>query len=144
MAAAVQGIELATRLAISDGIHHFYSLIDTGRAASTLHLFTRDARVTFGPGSPQPGTVEGEAIVAFMEAREKLVSAFTRHSITNIMLEPTSVGAVTARYLMVLYRSDDETRSSIPAFVADVEELWRNGNDGWKIAERLILPAFAR
>lgn len=144
MAAAVQQVELATRLAISDGIHQFYHLIDTGRAASTIGLFTADARLTFGPGSPQPGTIEGEAIAKSMEAREKLTSAFTRHSITNIVLEPRSSDAIAAHYLMVLFRSDDETRSSIPAFVADVEELWQFGDDGWKIAHRLIMPAFFR
>lgn len=151
-----QGVELAIRLTVNDGIHRFYSLVDTGRAASTAAMFASDARLTFGPGSPQPGTIEGAAIASAMAAREKLVSAFTRHSISNIMLEPAGEDRagvetgdwagdkVRARYLMVLFRSDDETRSSVPAFVADVEELWLIEDGTWRIAERLVSPAFSR
>ena len=136
-------IDLETRQQVVDSIHRFYALVDGGRAAITADLFTSDATMTFGPGSPQPGTIEGPAIRASMEARQKL-PAFTRHSVSNIALEGEAGGAVAARYLLILFRSDDDSRSSHPAVVADVEESWVAGDGVWKMSKRVVTPTFSR
>ncbi len=78
-----------------------------------------------------------------MAAREQQISAFTRRVVTNIIFGPASDGAVSVTYILTLFRSDDETRSAIPAFVADVVETWANEGENWKLAERTISPAFS-
>lgn len=137
-------LDIECRFAIVDTIHTFFHLVDSGQASRTADLFTSDAKLVFGPGSPQPGTIEGSAIANAMTARENLKTAFTRHCICNIVLAPASDGCVTARYLMILFRSDDETRPSTPAFVADVDEIWRRDDGVWKIAQRTLSPTFFR
>lgn len=136
-------IAIEDRVAITDAIHLFFHLVDSGRAGQTAEMFTTDARLTFGPGSPQPGTIEGAAIRAAMDAREALETAFTRHAVANIRFAPRSE-TVAANYLLTLFRSDDETRTSVPAFVADVAEVWSRDQTAWRIRERTITPAFAR
>ncbi len=139
----MSSVSLEDRAAIGDAILAFYHLVDSGQASRTAATFTEDARLTFGPGSPRPGTIEGAAIPAAMAAREADTSAFTRHGVSNIALSGDGV-QIGARYLLTLYRSDDDSRSTIPAFVADVEETWQRRPEGWRMAERTILPAFAR
>ena len=78
-----------------------------------------------------------------MSAREAVKSAFTRHVVTNIRFVPAE-GDVAADYVLTLYRSDDETRSSVPAFVADVAEVWRLTDKNWRMTERTVLPTFTR
>jgi hypothetical protein len=143
MAAAHAKVAFNIRQDIADRIHLFYDLVDGGKAASTADIFTEDARLTFGPGSPKPGTIEGPAIRDAMAARELQTSAFTRHMVSNLMFSPAADDAVSATYLLLLFRSDDETRNSMPAFVADVAETWALGGE-WKLVERVISPAFAR
>jgi hypothetical protein len=136
-------VSLDDRTAVADSIFAFYHLVDSGQASRTVDLFTEDARLTFGPGSPQPGTIMGSAIRDAMIAREAVKSAFTRHAVTNIRL--ASAGSdVAADYMLTLYRSDDATRSSVPAFVADVAEVWRRTGEKWRMSERTILPTFIR
>lgn len=134
---------LEHRAAIGDAIHAFYAAVDAGKASQTALMFTPDARLTFGPGSPQPGTIEGVQIGAAMEARERQTAAFTRHVVTNLVFEGTG-GGTCVSYILTLYRSDDEGRDSKPAFVADVRERWSFQGSGWLIAEREIIPAFFR
>jgi len=136
-------ITIESRHAITDVIHLFYHLVDSGHASQTARLFAPQAKLTFGPGSPQPGTITGDRIRVAMTEREALKAAFTRHVVSNIMFGD-GAEAPTIRYLLTLFRSDDETRSSIPAFVADVIEIWQHGDDCWQIAERTIMPTFAR
>lgn len=136
-------ISVEDRLAITDGVHRFFFLVDSGNASQTADLFTEDATLTFGPGSPSPGTIEGSAIAAAMQAREAQKSAFTRHAVANLTFKEAADGAA-VRYLLTLYRSDDATRGTLPAFVADVEETWTRRDGDWRIAARTILPAFAR
>ncbi len=89
---------LAVRLSVMDGIHHFFDLVDTGRASATVALFHPDATLTFGPGSPQPGTIAGPSIKSAMEARENLLigllhlkSMFdTRWSYSGQTMKPVS------------------------------------------------------
>jgi hypothetical protein len=137
-------LDLDVRLAINDSIIRFYYLVDSGKAASTAALFTVDARLTIGPGSPQAGTLHGVAIATAMEARERLASAFTRHVISNVMLTAAGEDIVQARYLLVLFRSDDAVRDSRPSFVADIDEVWHRAEIGWLIAERTVMPTFSR
>lgn len=135
---------LALRLLVTDSIHHFFDLVDNGRASATADLFHSGATLTFGPGSPQPGTISGADIMSAMQARESLKSAFTRHFIGNIIFDRLSAAAAEVRYQMILFRSDDDKRLAMPAFVADVAEKWVRDEGRVKIMSRTILPTFAR
>jgi ketosteroid isomerase-like protein len=137
------GPTLDDRTAIADAIHRYFHLVDSGQASHTAALFTADASLTFGPGSPQPGTITGAAIAAAMVAREAQTSAFTRHIVTNLSFAPAADGVATS-YLLTLYRSDDHTRSSVPAFIADVAETWTSAAGEWQMTMRTITPAFMR
>lgn len=135
-------VSIEDRLAIGDAIHAFYRLVDTGRAGETAAFFTADARWTRGPGTPNPGTIEGEEIAAEMTARQAKSEMFTRHLICNLTFEQAN-GGVRVHYLMTFYRADGGHRDSTPTIVADVHERWRE-EGGWRIAERTVTPAFLR
>lgn len=134
---------LAVRLSVSDAIYRFFDLVDRGRAGASAALFHPDASLTFGPGSPQPGTISGSAIKEAMEARERLTTAFTRHFIGNVIFDRVSAVEADVRYQMILFRSDDDRRLAVPRFVADVSERWINRDDGFKIMCRTVLPTFS-
>ena len=136
-------IDPGARIAITDAIHLYYHLVDRGQASQVAGLFAPGGSLTFGPGSPKPGTIEGDAIAGAMRAREAQTSVFTRHAVTNIVLANAGSDTVTARHMLILFRSDDASRSTLPTFVADVEDRWVRSGDGWAIAERMILPSFA-
>jgi 3-phenylpropionate/cinnamic acid dioxygenase small subunit len=132
------------RQAITDLILRFYRLVDQGRADETVALFTETARLTFGPGAPKPGTTEGAAIGALMVARASQVNVTTRHVLSNIALSLREDGAVEGYSLLTLYRSETDGRDSYPASVADIDELFVRGADGWRIQARTISPIFNR
>lgn len=135
---------LSVRLAVTDGIHRFYDLVDSGRAGASADLFHADGTLTFGPGTPQPGTIAGSNIRTAMQAREELKSAFTRHFIGNIVFDRISRSAADVRYLMILFRSDDATRVALPSIVADVTENWVRDEDDFRIMSRMIVPSFLK
>ncbi len=135
---------LSVRLAVTDGIHRFYDLVDSGRAGASADLFHADGTLTFGPGAPQPGTISGSNIKTAMQAREELKSAFTRHLIGNIVFDRISPSAADVRYLMILFRSDDATRVALPSIVADIIESWVRDGDDLRIMSRTILPTFLK
>jgi hypothetical protein len=135
---------LSVRLAVTDGIHRFYDLVDGGRASAAASVFHGDASWTFGPGTPKPGTIAGDEITAAMQARENLKSAFTRHIISNILFDRITASEADVRYQMILFRSDDETRVALPSLVADVSENWVGDEAGFRIMSRTVLPTFAK
>jgi len=135
---------LTVRLLVTDGIYRFFDLVDNGRASATASLFHPDATLTFGPGSPQPGTISGADIRSAMEARENQRSAFTRHFIGNVIFDRIATSEAEVRYQLILFRSDDETRLAVPAFVADVGEKWILHDGEFKIMSRTILPTFSK
>lgn len=135
---------LSVRLAVTDGIHRFFDLVDSGRAAASADLFHADGTLTFGPGAPQPGTIAGSGIRTAMQAREALKSAFTRHFIGNIVFDRISPSGADVRYMMILFRSDDATRVALPSIVADVTESWVKDGDDFKIMSRTVLPTFLK
>jgi ketosteroid isomerase-like protein len=141
---AVLALSQEDRFSVVDIIHKFYLLVDSGRASETASLFTADAELTFGPGSPKPGTINGEEIAAAMRDRERLADVTTRHVISNIALSSGEEARIGAHYLITLFRADGGPRTTLPAFVADVDEAFLNTPEGWKIAERTITPVFFR
>lgn len=131
-------------LAIQTIITEFAYLVDHGRATECDALFTEDARITFGPGTPKPGTLEGiAAIRGFLQIRQAQASVTSRHSMSNIRLIPTAKDEVEACSLLTLFRSDNDIRLPVVAFVAEIEERYvRQSEGGWRIRERLITPVF--
>jgi hypothetical protein len=140
--AHLNSISVDDRLAIIEVIHKFFWLVDHGRAGETAGLFTKTARLTFGPGAPKPGTIQGPDIPAAMTARAKQVEVTTRHVLSNIRLTPNADGSVSACSLLTLFRSDSAARDSYPASIADIEEVFVRGDGDWYIQERTILPIF--
>lgn len=137
-------MDFADRFAASDLVQHFFLLVDQGRAAETAALFTHDATLTFGPGSPKPGTVAGEAIPGAMVARQAQTHVTTRHVLSNIAVTSRADGGLDVYSLLTLFRSEDDTCDTIPASVADIRDVLVREAAGWRIASRLISPIFNR
>ena len=137
-------LSIQDRLAVTDVVHRFFYLVDQGNAAQTAALFTADATLTFGPGAPKPGTVEGPAIPGAMAARESQKHVTTRHVLSNLIVTPQADGSIAVYSLLTLFRSEDEGRDSLPASVADINDVLVKDGEGWKIRSRLILPIFNR
>lgn len=137
-------VSIADRLAATDVVNRFFWLVDMGRAAETAALFTPDATLTFGPGAPKPGTIEGAAIGEAMKARQGQANVTTRHVLSNVAVAARDDGALEIYTLLTLFRSEDESRNSHPASVADVQDVLVRDGDGWRIKERTITPIFNR
>jgi hypothetical protein len=135
-------IKPSDRQDIIDVILRYFWLVDHGRADETIPLFSSHATLTFGPGAPKPGTIEGPAISAAMVARARLTSATTRHVVSNIQMHGRGVGEIDCSSLLTLYRSDDDSRDSHPASVADIEDRFILEDGAWKIGQRIISPVF--
>ena len=133
--------ELLTLSAISA---EFGYLVDHGRAIECADLFTSDAQLIFGAGSPKPGTLDGlEAIRAFLSARQAQSHVITRHLATNFRLEWKGGPEARLESLLTVFRSDDATREPVVSVVADVQEIFtRHQGDTWRIQERLTKPVF--
>jgi ketosteroid isomerase-like protein len=134
-----------TALAISACIIEFAYLVDHGHATACETLFTEDAQLTFGPGTPKPGTLAGiAAIRAFLGAREAQAHVTTRHTMGNIRLHQRESGEVEAQSVLTLFRSETAVKPPTVTFIADIDELYTKQPSGeWRIKERLITPVFA-
>ncbi len=132
---------LVTLSAISS---EFGYLVDHGRATECAELFTSDAKLVFGPGTPKPGTLEGlEAIRGFLTARQALTHVTTRHIATNFRLEYDDGATARLESLLTVFRSDNSSRHPIVSTVSDIREIFtRAENDTWKIQERGTSPIF--
>jgi hypothetical protein len=133
-------------LAIAANIVEFAYLVDHGRATECERLFADDAKLTFGPGSPKPGTLDGiEAIKGFLAFRQAQTQVTTRHVMTNFRFMLADDGRISAYSLLTLFRSEDESRQPNVTFVADIDEIYSRQEDGkWRVQERLITPVFSR
>ena len=98
----------------------------------------------FGPGSPSPGVVEGDAIPGAMQARQAQSHVTTRHVLSNIRMNANEDGSVACDSLLTLFRSESDVLDTIPAIVADIREVFVKDAGGWKMQEREILPVFNR
>jgi hypothetical protein len=132
------------RFSLLDLIHQFYRLVDGGRASETAVLFSANGSLTFGVGSPKPGTISGAEIALAMRDRERLTDVTARHVISNVVFAQESDGKFSAHYLMTLFRADAGPRTTVPAFVADIDEIFARTEDGFRIFTRIITPVFSR
>jgi ketosteroid isomerase-like protein len=137
-------LSLSDRFAATDLVNRFFFLVDKGRAAETAALFTADGSLTFGPGSPKPGTVEGANIAAAMAARQAMTQVTTRHVLSNQTAAVQADGSVAVYSLLTLFRSDDAGRDSYPASVADIDDILVREGEGWRIKARTVSPVFNR
>lgn len=133
--------KLVDRAAIVACVEKSFRLVDDGQADKTALLFTQDARWTFGPGTPKPGTLQGAEIDTAMKARAALTHVTTRHALTNVDVELDGDEAA-VRAIMTLYRSDDDSRSPVPRVVADLTDKLVRLDGHWLIRERLVMPVF--
>lgn len=135
---------VAELLTLSAMSAEFGYLVDHGRAIECADLFTADAQLIFGEGSPKPGTLDGlEAIRAFLSVRQAQMRVITRHLATNFRLEWTGGPEARLESLLTVFRSDDATREPVVSVVADVQEVFtRHEGDTWRIQKRLTKPVF--
>jgi hypothetical protein len=137
-------LPIEDRLAAGDVVRRFFWLVDHGRAAETAALFARDGSLTFGPGSPKPGTSTGAEIAPAMAARQAQANVTTRHVLTEAHIAGNADGSIAVSSLLTLFRSEDEGRDSYPLSVADIEDVLVREGGGWRIKTRTISPVFNR
>ena len=137
-------LTIEDRLAAGDVVRRFFWLVDHGRAAETAALFARDGSLTFGPGSPKPGTIAGADIAPAMAARQAQLNVTTRHVLTEAHVAGKADGSIAVSSLLTLFRSEDEGRDSYPVSVADIEDVLVREDDAWRIRTRTISPVFNR
>jgi hypothetical protein len=125
-------------------LHRYFWLVDHGRAAETVELFSPTARLTFGPGAPKPGSLCGAEIGAAMQARQKQTHVNTRHVISNVVMAARQAGLVEVTSLLTLFKSEHDSRDSYPASIADINDVFVLQQGAWLIQERTILPVFSR
>ncbi|MBB4631638.1 ketosteroid isomerase-like protein [Sphingosinicella soli] len=137
-------LTIEDRLAAGDVVRRFFWLVDHGRAAETAALFARDASLTFGPGSPRPGTIASADIGPAMVARQAQLNVTTRHVLTEAQTAVNGDGSIAISSLLTLFRSEDEGRDSYPVSVADIEDVLVREDGAWRIKTRTISPVFNR
>lgn len=130
------------RQVITDSLLQFYHLVDMGRAAETVGLFTADATITFGTGAPKPGRICGNAIRTAMEARQAASHVKTRHQITNLQMELRPDSSVMVSSTLTLFRSEEGSRYPHSQTIADITERVVFERGSWRIAERVVSPVF--
>ena len=135
-------VNLEDRQAIADVIHRYFWLVDVGRADEAAALFVADGKLIFAEGSPKPGTISGADIATAMAARARQVEVTTRHAVSNIQYSANADGSVSTYCLLTLYRSDDASRDTHPASVADIQDRFVLEAGEWRISEREITPVF--
>ncbi len=132
----------ADRLEIHNLLIRAFWLVDHGRAAEVADCFVGDGQWTFGPGTPKPGTIAGDEIRAFLKVRQAQAHIVTRHALSNILIEEVAPGEANVFSLLTLFRSENEGRSAVPSALADIQDVVKRGPDGWKLAQRTVLPIF--
>ena len=132
-------VDAATRGAIETVLIEWAWLIDHGRAAEAAVLFTADAEQSIA-GVVASGIA---AISAGLQRRGAMVQRTSRHVVSNVRLEPAPDGEVAVSSILTLYRSDDAARPARPIMVADVADVFRRSDDGWRIRMRTVSPVFA-
>jgi 3-phenylpropionate/cinnamic acid dioxygenase small subunit len=125
-------------------------LLDRGRFAELIELYTEDCEVT----RPLPPFSDGRHDT--VRGRPALAKSFAdpaawppnprtmRHVLANLRLEARSANEVAATLTWTGYRHEGEGLSaSIPMAVGDYEdEYFRDGNGRWRIRKRRIVIAF--
>lgn len=137
-------VSIETLHAVSDVIHRYFWLVDFGRADEIPELFSAEGSLTFGIGSPKPGTISGEEIIAMFKARAAQTEVTTRHAVSNISLSACDDGTISAYSLLTLYRSDNEVLDSYPLMVADVQDCFVYENGRWVLKRRELTPIFSK
>ena len=137
-------MDLADRIRIEDTIKEFFWLIDSGKADAGYSLLAADAVLEYGPGSPVPGVLSGDALRKQLEQRAAQTHVTSRHIVGNFRFQPIAEGKVHVRWVMTVYRSETASRDSYPVFVADVDETMVDVDGGWRTSRRKMTPVFAK
>jgi len=116
-------------------------MIDSQNYEGVVELFSDDAISEVGGIR-----LEGKDAIRtrLMKRRNDLVS---RHVLTNILINVESADAASGITYLTLFRTYDETREPIqgavqPAMVGQYNDKFVRTSQGWKIAERILVPAF--
>lgn len=118
----------------------FAWFVDHGQAERAAGLFTPTATLT-----SQGVTVTGaQALKERLAARQSRTELVSRHVVSNLRLAWRGAD-VAGSLIMVVYRGTGQARATLPAVVADVDDIYTLCDDGrWRIQARNIVAVFAQ
>lgn len=125
-------------------MHRYCVLVDSGRAASVVDLFTDDASWS-APGVQMRGRDE---LRRGFEARQRRTGRVSRHVCTTFDLTRTGATTAEGTVYLTLYRHDldgSERRPAPlagPALVGAYHDVFERGPNGWRIADRRLVVDF--
>ncbi len=132
-------LDIADRLAIEALVTEHAWLIDHGEAHRLPELYTEDARV-LGIGPDKNGRA---AIAVWAQERAAMTDRRSRHVQTNVRLVFRSADEVEGTVVLSLYRHDGAGAGPAQALmVAEYEDRYRRGTDGWRFSERRLTVLF--
>ena len=130
-------------------VEHAY-LLDRGRFAEIIHLYTDDCELTrtlppFTTGQFETKTGKAALAASFSDPASFPPTPRTmRHVVTNLRLRPLADDHVAGVHTWTGYRHEGEgVGVASPMAVGDYEDEYRRGSDGrWRIGKRRIVIAF--
>jgi len=131
---------LGDRLAIQQLNDDFCHELDRGDADGFARLFTPDALYTFGPRILR-GTAQ---IRDFYLNRTRDGPRTSRHFVTGLRIEFVSEQAARGLSVCMTFSAPGlpPIESTVPAVVADFEDVYALTDGQWQFAERHIRPMF--
>ncbi len=126
-------------------VHRYATLIDEGRAAEVVDLFTDDA-VWMAPGVEMHGRAE---LQRGFQHRQEQTARVSRHVCTTFDVVRTGPDEAEGIVYLTLYRHDlrdGEKRPAplqSPALVGAYHDRFVRTDDGWLIGERRLVTDFA-
>lgn len=121
-------------------ITEFQRRLDHGERGNLGELFTPDALMN----SPH-GEIRGaEAIAALFATKPANAPAVSRHSWSNLRIQPLADGRMKATMLNTAWQGDDDLTLKTIA-VSDITEIVARGDDGrWRFDERAFGRVFVQ
>ncbi|WP_033291019.1 nuclear transport factor 2 family protein [Amycolatopsis jejuensis] len=130
-------VDLTARMAIADLNARFAWALDLHDWDALREVFTVDVHYE----SNGREFDDRESAIASFRARPE--ARVTRHGLGNLLLLHGSDGAVLGHGSWHTFASNDPAVKGVPLFmVADFHDTYTHHADGWRIAERFIVPVF--
>jgi hypothetical protein len=131
---------MSDRQAIARLNDDFCHELDRGTVAGWVALFTLDALYTFGPRVVR-GT---EQLREFYLGRTRDGPRTSRHMVTGLRVDFTSSTQARGLSVCMAFAASGlpPIQSTVPAVVADFEDVYALVDGRWLFAERLIRPLF--
>ncbi|MEL7029303.1 MAG: nuclear transport factor 2 family protein [Pseudomonadota bacterium] len=126
---------------IVETMFRYFWLIDHGRASEVADLFAADGTLELAEGTPTPGRFSRREIEEAMVKRQTS-PVWTRHVVSNVVLEALDGGLVAATSMLTLYRGDRKLCDACSVSVGDIKDTFVRAGRSWRIQSRFIEPIF--